>query len=122
LSLTTHSGAGASLLAVLGHIPFSLATGAVIPILVKAETLSGEAPATTVFPYTSQVVCNMPPITNLATGACVCSSGSTIPTGEAKKRREILSWNSAPQKISMNATMAEYTSSFVIIKSQNMSS
>jgi broad specificity phosphatase PhoE len=81
LSLTTHSGEGRSLLAVLNHIPFSLSTGAVIPVLVKAETISGPGPTTEVLPYTSQVVCNGPPVTSLAT--CVCSSGQTIPTGLA---------------------------------------
>ena len=86
LSLTTHSGEGGSLLEVLGHQPFSLSTGAVIPVLVKAETLSGTAPTTTVLPYTSQVVCDTPPVTSLATGGCVCSSGNTIPTGLAKMR------------------------------------
>lgn len=86
LSFTTHSGEASSLLAVLGHTPFGLSTGAVIPILVKAETISGTAPTTTVLPYTSQVVCDMPPATSLATGGCVCSSGSTIPTGLAKAR------------------------------------
>ena len=84
LSITTHSGEGASLLQVLNHIPFSLSTGAVIPILVKAETISGPGPTTTVLPYTSQVVCNGPPVTSLATGGCVCSPGQTIPTGLAK--------------------------------------
>lgn len=86
LSFTTHSGEASSLLSVLNHIPFSLSTGAVIPILVKAETISGSAPVTTVLPYTSQVVCNQPPVTSLSTGGCVCSSGSTIPTGLAKMR------------------------------------
>jgi len=86
LSLTTHSGEGASLLSVLGHIPFSLSTGAVIPVLVEAVTNSGSPPVTTVLPYTSQIVCNQPPVTSQATGTCVCSSGSTIPTGEARRR------------------------------------
>ncbi|KAN0121770.1 phosphoglycerate mutase-like protein [Hyaloscypha variabilis] len=85
LSLTTHSGEGASLLSVLGHIPFSLSTGAVIPVLVEAVTNSGSPPVTTVLPYTSQIVCNQPPVTSQATGTCVCSSGSTIPTGEARR-------------------------------------
>lgn len=83
LSFTTHSGEGASILAVLNHIPFSLSTGSVIPVLVKAETISGTGPTTAVLPYTSQVVCSGPPQTSLATGACVCSPGQTIPTGLA---------------------------------------
>jgi hypothetical protein len=86
LSFTTHSGEASSLLSVLGHIPFSLSTGAVIPILVKAETLLGTPPVTTVYPYTSQVVCNAPPVTSLATGGCVCPTGATIPTGLPKIR------------------------------------
>lgn len=85
LSFTTHSGEASSLLQVLGHRSFSLSTGAVIPILVEAKTLSGTAPVTTVLPYTSQVVCNAPPITSQATGTCVCSSGETIPTGLARR-------------------------------------
>jgi broad specificity phosphatase PhoE len=83
LSFTTHSGEAGSLLQVLNHIPFGLSTGAVIPILVEAVTNSGTAPVTTVLPYTSQVVCNAPPVTSQATGTCVCSAGETIPTGLA---------------------------------------
>lgn len=40
VSLTAHSGAITSILEVLGHRKFALATGAVIPILVKAEKLN----------------------------------------------------------------------------------
>lgn len=83
MSITTHSGEGGSLLAALNHIPFSLSTGAVVPILVKAETIPGPGPTSLVLPYTSQVVCNAPPITSQATGTCVCSAGETVPTGVA---------------------------------------
>jgi hypothetical protein len=37
LSLTAHSGAITSILQVVGHRKFPLATGAVIPVVVKAE-------------------------------------------------------------------------------------
>lgn len=37
LSLTAHSGAIMSILEVIGHRKFPLATGAVIPVVVKAE-------------------------------------------------------------------------------------
>jgi hypothetical protein len=37
LSLTAHSGAITSILEVVGHRKFPLATGAVIPVVVKAE-------------------------------------------------------------------------------------
>jgi hypothetical protein len=39
ISLTAHSGAITSILEVLGHRTFALATGAVIPVLVLAEKL-----------------------------------------------------------------------------------
>ncbi|KAK3068619.1 putative phosphoglycerate mutase pmu1 [Teratosphaeriaceae sp. CCFEE 6253] len=74
LSLTSHSGEIASLLRVLGHQAFSLSTGAVIPVLVKAEFLpSGPAPSTP--PYTTSTHCAAPPVTSIASLAqgCVCS-------------------------------------------------
>lgn len=40
LSLTSHSGAISGLLRVLGHRPFRLSTGGVIPVLVRVETNS----------------------------------------------------------------------------------
>ena len=40
ISFTSHSGAIASILRVLEHIPFGLPTGSVIPVLVKAERVS----------------------------------------------------------------------------------
>lgn len=39
LSLTAHSGAITSILEVVGHRKFRLETGAVIPVLVKAEKI-----------------------------------------------------------------------------------
>lgn len=86
LSITSHSGEIASILRVLGHIPFSLVTGAVIPVLVKAEVVKAQAPTTSSAgpARTSSAYCtNGPPITSIATAAqgCVCSgtasSGST---------------------------------------------
>ena len=43
ISLTTHSGSIASLLRVIGHREFRLQTGAMIPVLVKAETALSES-------------------------------------------------------------------------------
>ena len=40
LSLTAHSGAITSILEVVGHRTFPLATGAVIPVVVQAERAS----------------------------------------------------------------------------------
>lgn len=65
---------------VLGHIPFSLVTGEIIPVLVKAVTAKGVSPATTTVPWTSSAWCtNGPPLSSATTGAlaCVCSDGVT---------------------------------------------
>lgn len=42
ISFTSHSGAIGAMLRVLGHRPFSLATGAVIPVFVKVEKNEAE--------------------------------------------------------------------------------
>lgn len=41
ISFSSHSGAIAAMLALVGHRPFRLQTGAVIPVLVKATTTWG---------------------------------------------------------------------------------
>ncbi|KAF7719718.1 Uncharacterized protein PECH_008904 [Penicillium ucsense] len=41
LSLTAHSGAITSILEIIGHRKFPLATGAVIPVVVKAQSMGG---------------------------------------------------------------------------------
>ncbi|KAK9428559.1 histidine phosphatase superfamily [Lipomyces doorenjongii] len=61
ISITTHSGEAASILSVLGHRPFSLSTGAVIPILVRAETVTGRPPFPTRQPWTVISTCATPP-------------------------------------------------------------
>jgi hypothetical protein len=84
ISVTSHSGAISSMLRgeflpfifpiearlrgrgrliriVLGHRVFSLNTGAVIPVLVKAEMVEGPAPTMTVQPYTTVSTCATPP-------------------------------------------------------------
>ncbi|KAG9761607.1 putative GPI anchored protein, partial [Aureobasidium melanogenum] len=76
ISITTHSGEASSLLRVLGHRSFSLVTGAVIPVFVKAEVLSiaKNATTTTTVPWDAAAWCtNGPPVTSDA--ACVCSNG-----------------------------------------------
>lgn len=42
VSLTAHSGAISSILNVIGHRPFAIKTGAVMPIFVRAEVVEGE--------------------------------------------------------------------------------
>jgi hypothetical protein len=61
LSLTSHSGAITSLLSAIGHRKFHLATGAVIPALVKATTIDGQAPSSSVEPSTKPPVCTGEP-------------------------------------------------------------
>ncbi|KAM3069373.1 putative phosphoglycerate mutase pmu1, variant 2 [Clarireedia jacksonii] len=50
LSITSHSGEIASILRVLHHRVFSLTTGAIIPVLVKAETIRGTPTSTSYLP------------------------------------------------------------------------
>ncbi|KAK9374919.1 histidine phosphatase superfamily [Lipomyces chichibuensis] len=61
ISITTHSGEAASILSVLGHRLFSLSTGAVIPLLVRAETVTGRPPFRTWQPWTEISTCATPP-------------------------------------------------------------
>lgn len=78
ISITTHSGEAASMLSAIGHIPFSLNTGAIIPVLVKAETKKAPAPATSTQAWAQSSWCaNGPPVTSqtVAPYACVCSGG-----------------------------------------------
>jgi len=75
ISITTHSGETSSLLRVLGHRSFSLVTGAVIPVLVRAERVKvAEGATTTTVPWDAGLWCtNGPPLASST--ACVCSDG-----------------------------------------------
>lgn len=50
VSFTAHSGCISSILEVVGHREFMLATGAVIPVLVRAEKVAGPPPEMVVEP------------------------------------------------------------------------
>jgi len=77
ISFTSHSGELGSILRVLGHQTFRLSTGAVIPVLVKAETLSAPSIATTTAQsWTVSPHCTKPPISSISGGACVCPSSA----------------------------------------------
>jgi len=83
ISITSHSGEIASTLAVLGHIPFSLNTGAIIPVLVKAQFLpKKDAPKPTAFHFTVTTHCAAPPKTSVSTlsQGCICSGGKGVTT------------------------------------------
>ena len=78
MSFTSHSGEIASLLRVLGHRSFSLGTGAVIPVLIKAETLQGTSTITSQA-WTPSPHCTVPPVTSVsggANGGCVCPNSA----------------------------------------------
>ncbi|KAL1966492.1 hypothetical protein VTN77DRAFT_4414 [Rasamsonia byssochlamydoides] len=74
ISITSHSGEIGSILSVLGHQPFSLNTGAVIPVLVKAETIYRPSPTTSTQPWTTSPHCTVPPVTSVS--ACLCPSSA----------------------------------------------
>lgn len=72
ISITAHSGEIASLLSVLNHRKFSLSTGQIIPVLVKAEVVSPTA-TKPVVSFTPEATCNAPPVTSISGQGCVCS-------------------------------------------------
>ncbi len=76
ISVTSHSGEIASILRVLNHRAFSLSTGAVIPVLVRAETIDRKV-STTTQPWTTSAHCTASPISSVANGGpCVCPNGA----------------------------------------------
>lgn len=99
ISFTSHSGTIASILQVLGHRTFSLATGAVIPVLVKAEFLpASSAPSPSVGSYTTSTWChNDPPISSISSLAqgCVCSS-TTAPLPSLNTQAPFVPGQTAP--------------------------
>ncbi|XPS72849.1 putative phosphoglycerate mutase pmu1 [Ascochyta lentis] len=61
LSFTSHSGAIASLLEVVGHRRFRLETGGVIPVLIKAERVEGRREVPPKEPSEAPPMCDGPP-------------------------------------------------------------
>ena len=56
-SLTSHGGAVGAMLRAVGHREFALKTGAVIPVLIKAELFPGEEPETPCVPWEPKPEC-----------------------------------------------------------------
>ncbi|KAL2834090.1 histidine phosphatase superfamily [Aspergillus pseudoustus] len=75
ISVTAHSGEISSILRVIGHQTFKLSTGAVIPVLIRAEEIAEEEPTTTIA-WTQSAYCAAPPATSTASG-CVCQGSAT---------------------------------------------
>lgn len=67
LSLTSHSGAIGSILEGIGHRPFSLQTGGVIPVVVKAKKVEGERKQPAKEPSEGPPPCKEPPIGDVST-------------------------------------------------------
>ncbi|KAL4783002.1 histidine phosphatase superfamily [Aspergillus varians] len=76
VSVTAHSGEIGSILRVIGHQKFRLSTGAVIPVLVRAEKVQEESESTSTVSWTASAHCTAPPVTSTASG-CVCASSAT---------------------------------------------
>ncbi|PWY83127.1 phosphoglycerate mutase-like protein [Aspergillus sclerotioniger CBS 115572] len=74
VSVTSHSGEISSILRVIGHRTFSLSTGAVIPVLVRAETIREPEPIPTSTAWSTSAHCTAPPVTSVA--SCVCASSA----------------------------------------------
>ncbi|KAL7933133.1 histidine phosphatase superfamily [Trichoderma chlorosporum] len=81
ISITSHSGEIGAILTVLNHQSFSLNTGQIIPVLVKAELVESAPAATSTYAsFTYEPVCTSPPITSLSNGGCVCSTATATAT------------------------------------------
>ncbi|ERT01384.1 hypothetical protein HMPREF1624_02630 [Sporothrix schenckii ATCC 58251] len=82
ISFTSHSGAIASLLRVLGHRPFPLSTGQIISVLVRADRVDGHKGPGAGVPWTTADTCAAPPVTSIEGQGCVCqpttAPGSSI--------------------------------------------
>ena len=78
ISITSHSGEIASTLRVLGHQEFSLNTGAVIPVLVKAESMPRGKQTNTEVHWTTSTHCAAPPETSSSDveQGCVCTGSA----------------------------------------------
>lgn len=59
ISLTSHSGSIRAILAAVGHQQFPLATGAIIPVFIKAEWVDGLPPPDDVEPWQPAPTCNL---------------------------------------------------------------
>ncbi|KAF4984709.1 hypothetical protein FZEAL_150 [Fusarium zealandicum] len=82
ISISSHSGEITKLLQALNHQPFRLATGQIIPVLVKADVVYPE-PTSTYVSFTSEATCDAPPVTSIPGQGCVCSSTTTLASAQA---------------------------------------
>lgn len=116
ISVTSHSGEIASLLRVLGHRSFSLSTGAIIPVLVKADVQYGvKAVTSSVGPSrTSSRYCtNGPPITSISTGTqgCICTGVSSALASSSKPTTSLSASKSASRSTGILSSTTSRVSS-----------
>jgi broad specificity phosphatase PhoE len=91
ISITSHSGEIGSILSVLGHQSFSLNTGAVIPVLVKAQKVKGN-PTLTAAPWSVSPHCTVPPVSSVSNGgACVCPNSAAPVTSRLVTESPVVS-------------------------------
>lgn len=82
LSFTSHSGEITSILRVIGHRAFRLATGQIIPALIRAETIEPDQAISTLTSglCTPSPFCTEAPVTSVSEwgsgGGCVCQSSA----------------------------------------------
>ena len=79
ISITSHSGEIASILRVIGHRVFSLRTGAVMPVLVRAETVVGAVSVAPTEPYSPICTCTSSPPVKATTSTCVTATATVGP-------------------------------------------
>ncbi|KAM0185222.1 hypothetical protein ACHAPI_012263 [Fusarium lateritium] len=82
ISISSHSGEITKVLQALNHRPFRLATGQIIPVLVRADIVKEES-TSTYAAWTSEATCNAPPVTSLSGQGCVCSTALTSAPAKA---------------------------------------
>ncbi len=79
ISVTAHTGAVAHLLGALNHRAFPLATGQIIPVLVKAEVVEPQ-PSPVFEAFEPFSPCDAPPVTSIAGQGCVCATATATAT------------------------------------------
>ncbi|KAL1968181.1 hypothetical protein VTN77DRAFT_2016 [Rasamsonia byssochlamydoides] len=83
ISFTAHSGAITSILEVVNHRPFAMATGAVIPVLVRAERLERPPPTRAIESLKPAPRCTVDPTATAPAGAGAGAGAGAIDDSRA---------------------------------------
>lgn len=96
ISVTAHSGVGSAILSAIGHRSFKLATGAIIPLVVRRESILGFTPPTSTFSIS---------IGPSGTAPACSASYSTVPSSVAFATDSLdISSESAPATVTVTVT------------------